>query len=126
MLIDVDAAQYLVAVTTAIKAGRKLPQMTNICPECDERVDVFSIDHIVVALPDREVEDITGVAVVIACEGYWVVDPNAVGIRKPNWMRVDEQIADVANAPSDRFPWNRFGPPSERLVHNPQDDALLR
>lgn len=96
MLIDVDAAQYLVAVTTAIKAGRKLPQMTNECPECDQKVDVFNVEHIVTELPDRSLEDITAVAVVIACEGYWVVDPNAVGIRKPHWMSIKQMEEDLA------------------------------
>ena len=29
---------------------------------------------------------VVGAVVVVGCEGYWVINPNVVGIPSPNWQ----------------------------------------
>ncbi|MFL4491699.1 hypothetical protein ACJ6WD_10635 [Streptomyces sp. VTCC 41912] len=49
--------------------------LTSVCTECDEHVVPSDLDgHVLI-----------GSSVVIGCEGYWLVDPNVVGISNPNW-----------------------------------------
>lgn len=68
---------YVQAVTDAIRAGHDdiKAYLTKRCPECDGDATDEPEDHVLVQ----------GWCVV-ACEGYWVVDPNLVGIESPRWM----------------------------------------
>lgn len=54
------------------------PWISPTCPECGEDLDTMEPAqfnrHTVLAN-----------AVVIACEDYWVINPNAVGIEDPTW-----------------------------------------
>jgi hypothetical protein len=76
---DDERTTYIEAARAAIhredpKIGKYL---TPTCPECDERpYDDEGDDgsHIV----------ISGF-IVIGCEGYWAINPNALGIDHPNW-----------------------------------------
>jgi hypothetical protein len=45
------------------------------CPECGHS-----------APPDDGAHVVLGNAVVIGCEGYCVIDPNAVGVPRLNWQ----------------------------------------
>ena len=74
-------AVYVLAVISEV-GGRVKPQhLTDVCPECDERQTyAFNDAHLVVPLPGG------GVAVIVACEGAFVVDPRLVGIDAPNWQ----------------------------------------
>lgn len=50
--------------------------LTNVCTECDLQptAEGTESDH-----------GMIGDFVLIGCEGYYVVNPNVVGIRNPNW-----------------------------------------
>jgi hypothetical protein len=75
------------AVTVA--AARPFPAgalATNICPECNDVVtDPRGDEHHVAIEVDGHV------FVIVGCEGYWVVDPNLVGIPSDTWMSLDAQ-----------------------------------
>jgi hypothetical protein len=76
-----DAARgrtrYLAAVITALmrRDPAVQPYLSPICPECGKVPEADDGIHVVL-----------GTAVVIGCEGYWVINPNAVGIPRPNWQ----------------------------------------
>jgi hypothetical protein len=80
---DADARQrtaYLAAVIRALMRHDTTvqPHLSPICPECDE-----------VPEPEDGLHVVLGAAVVIGCEGYWVIDPNLVGIHRPTWQPLD-------------------------------------
>jgi len=54
---------------------RLAPYPSPICPECDE-----------LPPPEDGVHTVLGATVVVGCEGYWVINPNVVGIPNPNWQ----------------------------------------
>jgi rRNA maturation protein Nop10 len=84
MLIDTNNALYVLAVAAAIP---NLPPeaLTDQCPECGSVQTFMQHDyHLVVRMPDTDPE-VRKVAVVVGCEGYWVVNPALVGIDRPNW-----------------------------------------
>jgi hypothetical protein len=77
---DGDAARrtaYLAAVMRAMM--RHDPgierYLSPLCPECGQLPE-----------PEDGVHILLGAAVVVGCEGYWVVNPNMVGIRNPRWQ----------------------------------------
>lgn len=81
MLMDLERAQYLLAVVTAYGEGKLGPELlTDRCPECNEVVNCFDRDHILIDRGNGNPP-----AVIIACEEYWVIDPAAVGIPRNNW-----------------------------------------
>lgn len=88
-------AVYVLAVVSEI-GGRVKPQhLTDVCPECDERQTYgYNDAHLVVPLPGG------GVAVIVGCEGAFVVDPRLVGIDAPNRMPLpaEQDAIDRAEA----------------------------
>jgi hypothetical protein len=72
-----EVIAYLTAVIAALT--RRDPSIaayvSPTCPECGRS-----------PRPDEGAHIILGDAVAIGCEGYWVINPNAVGIRKPQWQ----------------------------------------
>ena len=75
---------YAALVDIALTDGRISGPLTTTCPECG--VDFADADdahnddlHIIMA------STIDTFAVVVGCEGYFVVNPNLVGIDAPNW-----------------------------------------
>lgn len=83
MILTADDALYVHQVATAIDAGELARvDLTNWCPECAMPVTDFGNDgHVAVAVDPHG-----HVAVVIGCEGYWVVDPAKVGRERKNWL----------------------------------------
>ncbi|ORT58123.1 hypothetical protein [Streptomyces sp. CB03238] len=81
--MDSEVEAYLEAVR---QAPMRLiePYLTSVCTECDT--------HVASSDPDGHV--LVGSSVVIGCEGYWLIDPNVVGISYPDWCdwRVPVQI----------------------------------
>lgn len=77
---------YAEAVDAALQSGRlnDVP-LTTRCPECGS--DFGDLDE---AYEDTEhiltLTTSDTVAVVVGCEGYYVVNPNRVGIDSPNWQ----------------------------------------
>jgi len=75
---------YAEAVDAALQTGKLDGPLTTRCPECgsdfadlDEAYE--DTEHILVATTSDTI------AVVVGCEGYFVIDPNLVGIPSPNW-----------------------------------------
>ena len=79
-----DAARertaYLAAVIRALMCRDPAlePYLSPVCPECGH-------------VPEQEggIHVVLGAAVVIGCEGYWVINPNVVGIPRPSWQPQD-------------------------------------
>lgn len=76
---------YAEMVDTAVQAGKIEGPFSTRCTECGS--DFADIDeahedteHILITLTSDTI------AVVVACEGYWLVDPNKVGIESANWQ----------------------------------------
>jgi hypothetical protein len=69
--------EYLAAVMRAMMRSdtRVAPYLSPICPECGQ-----------LAGPEDGVHIVLGAVVVVGCEGYWVINPNVVGIPSPNWQ----------------------------------------
>lgn len=89
--------RYVEAVDLALQAGTLDTPLTTRCPECDgdfTDIDVARADelHILVATTADTV------AVVVGCEGYFVIDPNLVGIDAPNWQSADDQAVCTLEA----------------------------
>lgn len=68
--------------------------ITSVCPECREYVDSSDPAHI--TAPAGIVD---GIAVLIGCEGYHVIDPGRVGLDNTgweDWRPLDERGPDVS------------------------------
>ncbi|WP_063729021.1 hypothetical protein [Streptomyces sp. RTd22] len=69
-----EELEYLDAVRQT-PLGRIEPYLSSVCRDCDGQVDSSNLaGHVMI-----------GSHVVICCEGYFMVDPNVVGIPSPNW-----------------------------------------
>jgi hypothetical protein len=88
MWIDRETAAYVLAVVAGVERSTLHPEhLTAVCPECEQQQTFLDNDlHLVVSSAAGKV------AVVVGCEGYWVVDPKLVGIDAPNWQSVSEQV----------------------------------
>lgn len=93
---------YAEAVEVGLEIGTITGPLTTRCPECDS--DFADLDeayedteHIIIATTS----DTT--AVVVACEGYFVVNPNLVGIDSPNWSdwMTNESGGTLPQGPGD-------------------------
>ena len=75
---------YITAVDEAVQSGRYEGPLTTRCPECGTRFHDLDeayedSEHIIMTTTSDTM------AVLVGCEGYFVVDPNGVGIPSPNW-----------------------------------------
>ena len=75
-----ERAAYLAAVITALMRSDPAvdPYVSPICPECGQIPEPGDDGHVVL-----------GAIVAIGCEGYWVINPNVVGIHRPTWQPQD-------------------------------------
>jgi len=83
---DAHTLAYLIAVDTALKSETNELLTTTKCTECEARIGedgFFAVEHWVLFDTARD-----ELVVVIACEGYWVVDPSAVGIESEYWSGI--------------------------------------
>ncbi|MET0416573.1 MAG: hypothetical protein ABW022_11200 [Actinoplanes sp.] len=85
---------YAKTVDEAVMAGQVSGPLYSACPECgvdfDNLDDVYADDQHIIMLTTIDTP-----AVVVGCEGYFVVDPNLVGIVSPNWQPVETaQVCD--------------------------------
>lgn len=53
--------------------------LTTVCPECGRDKTYSDFDF------HPWIHQMIGPFIAIACEGYWVINPNAVGISRPDW-----------------------------------------
>lgn len=84
MIINRDTATYLVAVVEALRAGT-LPreELAEMCPDCGSRSRQNG--HLVVFY-DGPNPGYSHTAMVVGCEGSWVINPATAGIDYPNWV----------------------------------------
>jgi hypothetical protein len=97
MIVTPELARYLIAIIQAVVfEGRTDIPLTNTCPECgvDLQDDDADIEHLIITLTS----DTT--AVVVGCEGYFVINPNLVGIDAPNWT-ADGALGDEVTGVHD-------------------------
>lgn len=99
MIVTLELATYLDKVTKAIDSGKGDIPLTNRCPECGEKIDTYlsaagGDPHLVMQVTSDTF------AVLVGCEGYWVVDPAQIGMPNPMWQdwAKDEPVC-VLNAP---------------------------
>lgn len=85
MKIDLSQANYLKAAIEAVTSDpdRVSRWMSDICSECCEPVEQFGYAEDSHVFLERE--ESTPV-VLIGCEGYLMINPNVLGIIKPNWQ----------------------------------------
>lgn len=72
----IERARYLAAVNAA-PVGLVASWLTSVCPECEHgfwEAEFIHSDHAMI-----------GANVIIACEGYWVINPNVVGYDREQW-----------------------------------------
>ncbi len=88
---------YAEMVDIALTAGRINPPLSPVCPECgcnfgdlDEAHE--DTEHVIIATTSDTL------AVVVACEGYFTIDPNLVGIESRNWQGPDD-LTNVTSVP---------------------------
>jgi hypothetical protein len=92
---DADRIQaFAEKVDTAIAAGKLSGPFSSRCSECGDRfadADEAYADenHIIVSITSDTF------AVVVACEGYYMVNPNLVGIDSPMWSDWTQLPTDV-------------------------------
>lgn len=83
MLVNANTAAYLVNVGIAVNNGT-VPShyLTDVCPECGDTQFMIDHgqDHIITVTPSG------ALAVVIGCEGFWVINPNEVGMGNDMWQ----------------------------------------
>jgi hypothetical protein len=72
-------ARYLLSVTQAVAEGHPLT-VTSTCTECGKTPDVGDEEHLCLLMPDGRT------AVVVGCDGYWLIDPASVGLFGTNWQ----------------------------------------
>lgn len=72
----------------AARVNAVLRTLSEVCPECGETPAITcDSDHVL---------DESGTYVLVGCEGYLVVDPNALGFDMPNWQPQESNAAICA------------------------------
>lgn len=85
MLITMELATYLDRAVKAIEAGRSEIPLTNTCPECGEKVDTY-LDAVDQANPHMVMQVTSdNFAILVGCEGYWMVNPATLGLDGRGW-----------------------------------------
>lgn len=74
-------------VTTSAVSGRLTPAVlyayrTGTCPECDEPV---AGEGLILCDGEAAAHVVLGGSVVLGCEGYWIVNPEVLGLDRGQW-----------------------------------------
>lgn len=85
--IQRETLEYLNAARRVLDDPENTVKTTSTCTECDKHVSDMGVEwmaHWVMinAAADEPV-------VVIGCEGYWIVDPTTVGIKRDHWAGIE-------------------------------------
>lgn len=107
MFLDYKLASYLVGVEGALEEERiPAKYLTNVCPECGDRITTWD-------QATRDVHIVSNTAnygepkvyaVIVACEGYWVINPEVLGLPRDNWQdwtEVTPEDVEDANGATD-------------------------
>ena len=84
---NAEMAAYLEAVNATLSKPGHSVMTTTRCTECDmdlSEMTAETLSHWVMLDAARG-----EYVVVIGCEGYWLVNPNDVGIHSPNWYGIE-------------------------------------
>jgi len=88
---------YVATVAVRLAAGTLSPSGScmDLCPECLRTVENMASDE----LADHRVwtgqlYGLPATVIIVGCEGYWTIDPNAVGFDRPGWQAA-ESILDL-------------------------------
>jgi hypothetical protein len=77
---NASTGAYITAVVEAIDSGAlKANDLPKVCHECGERPWEGDPHH-----------DVHGDIVVVACEGYWQIDPALIGWPRDGWSAPGE------------------------------------
>lgn len=121
MIITRELATYLEAVTVAVTMqGKTEIPLTTTCPECgvDLELDDTDAEHMLIKTTSDTV------AVVVGCEGYWVIDPALVGVGylAPNWSD-GTALGDEATGVHEGSCSGNHGPERGCAFPNPPRDG---
>jgi hypothetical protein len=95
-LFDAQTADYVARVAVAFQAGELSPNA--MCAECGitfvHRLPAAEGgDHILIESIGSDGTGTGELLMVIGCEGYWHINPQAVGLPRGHWMSMDDQVA---------------------------------
>jgi hypothetical protein len=77
---EVATLVYIMKATQALSEVRSGIKRTMKCPTCDKLIGRADGKHVVYMG-----------FVVITCNGYWVIDPNKLGIERPKWQPASDE-----------------------------------
>jgi hypothetical protein len=94
MIVDEKLMRYLTACMIAAKDSTSTVEWMEVCPECGDVPYTYDTDHLIVEVGDVPDAPENIMAVVVACEGYYTVDPAKLGLgdEHPNWMAPDAEV----------------------------------
>lgn len=118
MRIELRTARYLDAVAKLLLRPQPddalelvKPYLTDVCPECKQRVVGVMDDgtHTWVSSGlDASTGEGPSTYVVVGCEGYLVINPEVIGLRRMQWQ--DWTTADLEVDPVSSPEWGPWGP----------------
>lgn len=79
--------QYMNAVNEVLASSGNNVMTTSTCLDCDTHVDAMGDNWLAHRIMTNGANAKT--AVVVGCEGYWHIDPNAVGMSRGSWSGVE-------------------------------------
>lgn len=91
MMVNAKLMAYLTACLVAAKDSTSTVEWMEVCPECGHVPHTYEADHLMVEVGDVPDAPENIMAVVVACEGYYAVDPAKLGLGEdhPDWMAPD-------------------------------------
>ena len=95
MIISLETADYLKRAVDTITAGKVEIPLTDTCPECGDKLDSWLAASDEAHLVMQTTSDTY--AVLVGCEGYWVINPGLIGLPRGMWQDwTDNPLGDEA------------------------------
>jgi hypothetical protein len=91
MMVNAKLVAYLTACMREAKDATSTVEWMEVCPECGHIPQTYDTEHLIVEVGDVPDTPENIMAVVVACEGYYAVDPAKLGLghEHPGWMAPD-------------------------------------
>jgi len=99
MMLDARLSVYLFKIGQMLHQGKYVPALMK-CPECDTLVRDMGPDqvneHVVIEQRIYNNNNKYKIIqyVIMGCEGYWVVDPEKLGLPRKNWTPLVDVIKE--------------------------------
>ena len=98
---SMNAYKYIQAVVDILadpelaeeKLTQLTPYLTSTCCECDEEI-IAGESTVVITADGQFAHLVIEGYVIIGCEGYWLIDPNLLGLDDPNWDDWTKPVVD--------------------------------